>query len=202
MIKSIIALLFSILFLLAVSVTAGEETETIESIISIDAINWNNLAKVLPEKIEGFESGELDGGTFSMANPTDQSSKISHSSVERKFTKKMEDGSYKIFKIMIMDSGLNKMMITPYLIHMEYDTPDGYMKWTTVDKRKTALIIDKDKGEIDKIHLFTILAGRLIISIEGNEKTTVEENKGIAGLVDYDALNGFLKPSVLTEDKK
>ena len=144
MIKLKIVFMFFILFLLTVSVTAGEETDAIESIVSIDAINWNNLAKALPEKIDGFESGELDGGTFNMANPTDPSIKISHSSVERKFTKNMEDGSYKIFKIMIMDSGLNKMMITPFLIHMEYDTPDGYMKWTIVDERKTALIIDKD----------------------------------------------------------
>ncbi len=197
-----VLILSLVLLIPSVSIIAGDETEAIETAASIDAINWNNLAKALPEKIEGFESGDLDGGTFNMTNPTDPSSQMSHSSVERRFTKKLDDGSIKKFKIMIMDSGLNKMMITPFLMHMEYDTPGGYMKWTTVNDRKTALLVDKSKGEIDKIHLFTILADRLIVSVEGNNQTTIEENKENAGLVDFKMLSSLLKSPESTEDKE
>jgi len=193
--------LFSCLILFSGSTMGGDDAKVSDTPEMVDAIDWNKLAELIPENIKGYEAGKLDGGTFSMANPADPSSKISHSSVERKYTKELEDSSLKVFKITIMDSGLNRMMITPFIMHMEYDTPDGYMKWTTVDDRKTALIVDKDEGKIDKIHIFTILADRLIVSVEGNENTTVEESKEIVSQVNFDALSDFFKTSVTTEKK-
>jgi len=160
---------------------------------SVEAINWNTLSKCLPDELEGYKTGKLDGGTYNMDNPASPGQKFSYSNVERPFTVGTKDGDDKEIKISFMDSGLNQMLIAPFMMHMEFDSPDGSMKWTKINDRKSALMIDKDEGKIENIHILTILADRLIVMVEGNELTSVDEVTNIAKKIDYACLDKLLK---------
>ncbi len=154
---------------------------------SAPAIDWNKLAEFLPKEIEGMEAGDLDGGTFSMSSPTNPGEKMSHSNVERRFTQKTKEGR-KSIKFSIMDSGFNQMLLAPFTMNMEYDSPDGYMKWTEIDGRKSSLMVEKDDGEVEQVQVLTIVSERLVVMVEGNERTSVEEITDIAASIDYDGL--------------
>ncbi len=209
-----ILILFALTLGLAFTVWAGDDEEGIpqidpsmmaammQQVKQVKAIDWNQLAGCLPEELAGYKTGKLDGGTMNMDSPTNPGQTFSHSTVERPFTKESKDGETKEIKVTIMDSGLNQMIMAPFLMHMEYDSPDGSMKWTKVKDKKAALMIDKDEGKIEGVHLFTIVADRLIVMVEGDEKASVDEITEIANSIDYDCLDNLLKTADDTKEKE
>ncbi len=152
------------------------------------AINWKELAKFLPEEIKGMKAGDLDGGTFTMADPSNPDQQFSYSTVERDFTTETKEGNDKEIDISIMDSGLNQMMMMPYTMMMEYDTPDGSMKTTEIKGHKAMLIVESDEGKLESHQIIMPIGNRLLVSVQGNELTTLDEITKLAESIDYDKL--------------
>jgi hypothetical protein len=160
---------------------------------SVKVIDWKDLSKLLPEEIKGMEAGDLDGGTFTMADPTNPGQQLSYSFVEREFTAETKKGEGREITIRIMDCGLNQMMIAPFTMMMAYDSPDGSMKTTEIKDHKAWVIVEKDKGEIEGSQIAVLVAGHILVSVEGNELTTLEEMTKLAESIDYDKLAKLVK---------
>ncbi len=160
---------------------------------SVKAIDWKELSKVLPEEIKGMEAGDLDGGTFTMGDPTNPGQQFSYSSVERTFTTETKGKDDKEITIRILDYGLNKMMLAPYTMMMEYDTPDGSMKTTEIKKHRGWVITEKDDGEIENYQIILLVADRVMVMFEGDEQTSLDELTKLAEQFDYDKLAEMAK---------
>lgn len=160
---------------------------------SVKAIDWKKLSKLLPEEIKGMEAGDLDGGTFTMANPTESEQQFSYSSVERGFTAETKEGEEKDITIRIVDGGLSQMMIAPFTMMMEYDSPDGSMKTTEIKGHKGWVIIEKDEGKLESNQIAILVANRILVMVEGNELTTLDEITKLAESIDYEKLEKLVK---------
>lgn len=190
-----------VLFALAVLVVCGpakiwakDQGPTVEARPkAIKAVDWKELAKLLPEEIKGMKAEELEGGTFTMGDPSDPVQQFSYSSVEREFTAETKEGEDKEITIRIMDSGLNQMMIAPYTMMMEYDSPDGSMKTTEIKGHKAMVIVEKDKGELEGHQIIVLAGNRIMVMVEGNELTTLDEIARLAEAIDYDELAKLTK---------
>lgn len=160
---------------------------------AVKAIDWKELSKVLPEEIPGMKAGDVDGGTFTMSDPSSPGQEFSHSSVEREYTAELKDGEEKEIKISIMDSGLNQAMIAPFTMMMEYDSPDGSIKATTFKDYKGWQIVEKEKGEIESTQIVLLISDRVLVSLQGNEHVTMEELTKVAEKIDFDKLAELAK---------
>jgi len=183
---SLLALI--LLCFLSFSAIADEDKE----IKYVKAVDWNELAKILPGEMEGMQTGDLDGGTFSMADPQNPEQQFSYSNVSREYTQG-EDDSEKEIEISITDSGFNQFLLTPFLMTMEYDSPDGSMKSLEIKGQKAKMVIDKEKGVMESSNLMVLVAERFLVLVEGNENITMEEIKKAASMLDYEKLAGLIK---------
>lgn len=173
---------------------AEEAKPTTEAkLTTVKVIDWKDLSKLLPEEIKGMEAGDLEGGTFTMADPTDTDRQLGYSSVERQFIAETKKGEDKEIAIRIMDSGLNQMMIAPFTMMMEYDSPDGSMKTTEIKGHKAWTVVQKDKGEVEGNQVVVLVGGRIMVMVEGNEQTTLDEIAKLAESIDYDKLAKLVK---------
>ena len=187
--KSLPLMLCLILCLVAVTVTAEDE----EQIKAVKAVDWNELAKFLPETIEGLKAGKLDGGSLSIADPENPEQSFSYSSVERRYKSEVKTGKSKKITIHIWDSGFNQLLMAPFMMTFEFDGPDGSVKTVEIGKRKAKLITDKDEGVLESCQVIVLVADRVLVSVEGNELTTVEEITLLAEKIDYDKLAALVK---------
>jgi hypothetical protein len=178
-----------ILCLVAMAATAEDE----KPVKAVKAVDWNELAKFLPETIEGMEAGKLDGGSLSIADPKDPQQPFSYSSVERRFKTEAKAGKSKTISIRIWDSGFNQLLMAPFMMAFEFDGPDGSVKTVDIKKQKAKLITDKDEGVLESCQVVVLVADRILVSVEGNELTTVEEITLLAEKIDYDKLAALAK---------
>lgn len=181
-------LAFILLCFLAFSAVADEDKE----IKHVKAVDWNELAKILPGGLFGMIVGDIDGGTFSIADPQNPGQQFSYSNVSREYTKG-KDESEKEIKITITDSGLNQFLLTPFLMTMEYDGPNGSLKSIEIKGQKAKLVTDKEKGVIESCNLMVLVAERFLVVFEGNENITIEEIQEAASKLDYEKLAGLAK---------
>ena len=85
--RAIVSLIVGVL-LIFTAVSFAEEGEKMVRPKAVKAIDWSILGQFLPEKVEGWKAGDLDGGTMNMADPTNPSSMFSYSSVEKTYKAK------------------------------------------------------------------------------------------------------------------
>ena len=188
--NSRLLLAFILLCFLAFSAVADEDKE----IKYVKAVDWNELAKILPGGLFGMIVGDIDGGTLTMADPKNPRQQFSYSNVSRKYTKGKDENEKEI-KITITDSGFNQLLLTPFLMSFEYDSPDGSMKSIEIKDQKAKLVTEKEKGVLESCNLMVLVAERFLVLFEGNENITVEEIKEAASKLDYEKLAGLAKAS-------
>lgn len=163
----------------------------------VEAINWRKLAKLLPKEIDGMESGKLDGGTFNIggqgmaglaalskskgdsADMPDFS--MSYSTVERSYTQKLDNGKKKKLTIRIMDSGMARLMLQPYMMAVEYDTPEGMLKSTKIGDYPAKLMLEFDDDlEVTKTQYMVLVSDRILAQFDGNGNATQDEVEALA----------------------
>ena len=184
-----ISLFAVLLVFLAGAVYAEDEQKDLsKELQAVKAIDWNDLAKLLPEKVEGMEVSKLDGGTMSMADPTNPQNQFSYSSASRSYTTK--DG--KVINLHILDTGFNQFLMTPFMMQMEYDSPDGSVKSTEVQGFPSKLIYDKDEGEVTGVQIISLVSKRVLVTAEGDDETVTKDDiSKLLDLVDYKKLAGM-----------
>ncbi|MDH4157786.1 MAG: hypothetical protein OEW00_10980 [candidate division Zixibacteria bacterium] len=182
-------LLCLLLCLVAVTVTAEDE----EQVKAVKAVDWNELAKFLPEAIEGMRTGKLEGGSLSIPDPDNPQQPFSYSSVERRFKAETKADESKSITVRIWDSGFNQLLMAPFMMAFEFDGPDGSVKTIEIKKQKAKLITNKDEGVLESCQVIVLVAERILVSVEGDELTTVEEIILLAEKIDYDKLAALVK---------
>ena len=128
----------------------------------VDVINWKDLAPLLPASIDGYEAGDLDGGTMTMADPMG-GGQFKYSSVSRIY----KNGKKKI-TITIVDTGYKDILVAPYSYAIEYDSPDGSMKSIKINGFDTKEMIKLDNGEYKSSQLMTLVNKRVLVSFEAD----------------------------------
>lgn len=178
--------LFAVLFVfLAMGAYAEDEQKDLaKELQAVKAIDWNELAKLLPEKVEGMEVGKLDGGTMSMTDPTNEENKFSYSSASRAYTSKDK----KEIRLHILDTGFNQLLMTPFLMQMEYDSPEGTVKSIDMQGAPTKLIYNKDEGKITGVQIISLVAKRILVTGEGDDSVTQDDIAKLIKMIDYKKL--------------
>jgi hypothetical protein len=160
----------------------------------VEAVNWRELAKMLPKAIGEMEPGKIDGGTYnfngaaagattaaSSGEEAEGASSMSYSTVERTYSQELEDGERKELTIRLTDSGIARLMLQPYLMAVEYDTPDGMLKSTKVGDYPAKMMLDFDDDlEVEQTQIMVLVADRILVQFEGNEHTSQAEVEAAA----------------------
>jgi len=162
---------------------------------SNEAINWKALGKFVPETLDGYTAGDLDGGTISMPDPGGSGKQFSHSTVQRTFTRETDDGQTSAISVAIMDTGMAKMLLQSYLMQsqMEYDGPEGSMKSIELDGRPATQVIEYGDSAIDQAVVFTILKDRVVVAVTGEGMEDSAPVLKVAKSIDYDGLEKLIK---------
>lgn len=169
----------------------------------VEAINWRDLAKLLPKNIGDLEAGKIDGGTFNfggagMAGYGDNDDKsadadamqsMSYSTVERTYTKQLDKGSKKI-TVRIMDAGMVRMMLAAFFTTVEYDTPQGMLKSTKIGGYPAKLMLEfNDDMEVEQTQFMVLVSDRILVQVEGNQHCSQDEVKAVATDFPYSKLD-------------
>lgn len=157
-------------------------------------VDWEQLGKFVPDTIDGYVAGELEGGNATTADPA-TGKQMNHSNAQRTFTRETTDGETMAITITIMDTGLAQLLLQPYLsqAQMEYDGPDGSMKSIVVDGRKATQVINYGASAIDQGVIFTILKDRVVVAVNGEGMEDSEPLLAVAKSIDYDGLEKLVK---------
>ncbi len=157
-------------------------------------VDWEQLGKFVPDTIDGYVAGELEGGNATTADPA-TGKQMNHSNAQRTFTRETTDGETMAITITIMDTGLAQLLLQPYLsqAQMEYDGPDGSMKSIVVDGRKATQVINYGASAIDQGVIFTILKDRVVVAVNGEGMEDSEPLLLVAKSIDYDGLEKLVK---------
>ena len=158
------------------------------SMVHIKAISWEKLAACLPASLEGFETGEDDGGTMNMPNPEDPSHSLSYSVIEREYS-----NDDKSIHLEIMDSGLNQLLLAPFMMTMEFDGPDQTIKNAEFAGNPAKLVLNKEDGKVRTAQYLVLVADRLLMAAEGNENVSSDEIKAALEKVDFAKLAELVK---------
>ena len=189
--KLIVIVILSVFFSIFISSKIiAQDEKAIEAAKAIKAIDWNELAKYLPEGIEGFTRSDIDGGTINMTDPMNPSQKISYSAVECDYYNEAED---KEIKITITDSGLNQFLLSPYLMAIEFDGPDGGVKSIEVNGQTAKLFTEKNDGKIEEVKLMAVAGDRIIVVVGGDENCSYDEVLAIANKINLKELSSLIK---------
>ncbi len=174
-----------LLVFLALGAYAEEEQKDLaKELQAVKAVDWNELAKLLPEKVEGMEVSELDGGSMTMADPTNPGNQFSYSSASRAYTSKDK----KEIRLHILDTGFNQLLMTPFMMQMEYDSPEGTVKSAEIQGFPSKLIYQKDEGKITGVQVISLVAKRILVTGEGDETVTEEDIQKLIKMIDYKKL--------------
>jgi len=106
----------------------AEQVEKAAEHDPVDPVNFRELMKLIPRKIEGFQGNKPKGSTGSLGGAA-----FAVSSVERQYLNREEE---KRLKISIVDTGYNRafiMMQLGWWLNMEYDSTEGFLKAVKVD---------------------------------------------------------------------
>ena len=158
------------------------------STVHVKAIPWEKLAACLPTSLEGLETGDDDGGTMNMPNPEDPSQSLSYSVIEREYS---NDG--KSIHLQIMDSGLNRLLLAPFMMTMEFDGPDQTIKNAEFAGNPAKLVLNKDDGTVRTAQYLVLVADRLLLAAEGNEHVSSDDLKAALEKVDFAKLTEMVK---------
>ncbi|MDH3892481.1 MAG: hypothetical protein OEV49_15550 [candidate division Zixibacteria bacterium] len=171
----------------------------------VEALNWRELAKLLPKSIGDLEAGKIDGGTFNfdgaaagMAgyggtdDKTAQSAEtpsMSYSTVERSYTKQLDKGQKKI-TLRVMDSGMVKMMLAAFFSAVEYDTPEGMLKSTEISGYPAKVMLQfNDDMDVEQTQFMVLVSERILVQVEGNQHVSQDEVKAVASDFPYNKLD-------------
>lgn len=161
----------------------------------VEAVNWRELAKLLPKSVSGMEPGKIDGGTYNIgsagaAGASGDASEgeaavgagsMSYSTVERTYSKDLEGGGRKEITIRLTDSGIARMMLQPFLLAIEYDTPDGLLKSTKIGGFPAKMMLDYDDDlEVEQTQYMVLVSDRILVQFEGNEYASQDEVESAA----------------------
>jgi len=184
MLKTFGMFAFLFVFLALGAFAVDEQKDLAKELQAVKAIDWNELAKLLPEKVEGMEVGKLDGGTMNMADPTNPENKFSYSSASRAYTTKDK----KEIRLHILDTGFNQLLMTPFMMQMEYDSPEGTVKSIDVQGVPTKLIYEKEENKITGVQIISLVSKRILVTGEGDENVTADDITNMIKLIDYKKL--------------
>ena len=181
----LLALAICAILLSGTAVFAGDAEA--EKMADFKAVNWQDLGNLLPDKIEGMEADDLDGGTLNMPNPNNPAQQMSYSAVDRTYFKKTDKGKKKI-TLRITDTAFNQFLMAPFMMSMEYDSPDGSVKSIELEGHKAKLFTQKEKGEITEVQILLLVNERFLVGVEGNDLVTIDEAKEILKKIDLEKL--------------
>jgi len=179
----------AILMLLVVAGAGADDDKP--AVKNIKAINWEDLGSCLPDKVEGMDVGEVDGGSLEMTDPSDPKTKISYSTANRIYTAtKNKDKSV---TLNILDSNFYQFLLMPFMMAMEIDTPSGSVKSDKVADFPAKVIIQKDEGEITGISYLILVSERILVSAEADENVAPKEIENLLEKVDFEKLAKLTK---------
>lgn len=147
---------------------------------AVEVIGWRELAKLLPKEVEGMEAGKLDGGTYKFGGPTGESDTVTqalsmlgggtnYSSVERRFIKKIEGKTEARLTFRIIDAGVVRAMLAPFLTTMEYDRTDGLLKNVEINGHKGKLMQKfNDDMDVTETQYMVLIGDRVMVQIDAN----------------------------------
>ena len=151
-------------------------------------IDWKTLSEFLPKQIKGLLAGDIDGGTFTWGDPDDSEQTTNYSSVERDYSSENVLGRVRQITVRIVDCALNRMMLAPYIDTAEYDDSDGSLKAATIKGHPARLITELDNGRLERNRVILLVGNRILVMVEGNNQTTLEEMIKVAEKLDLDGL--------------
>lgn len=176
----------------------------------VEAINWRELAKLLPKSIGDLEAGKLDGGTFNFGgagmagygasegknSDSDEMPSMSYSTVERSYTKRLDKGQKKL-TLRIMDSGVVRMMLAAFFSSVEYDTPQGMLKSTKIAGYPAKLMLEfNDDMDVEQTQYMVLVSDRILVQVEGNQYCSQDEVKAVASDFPYKKLENSAESKV------
>lgn len=160
----------------------------------VEVIDWKDMQGLLPDAMEGYEAGKVDGGTMSMMDPMG-GGQFKYSTVTRTYKK-----DNKKITISIVDTGYRDMLMAPYTMAMEYDGPDGSMKSVEVNGYASKEMIQLDDGEVKSAQLMTLVHKRVLVMFEAKGEASLDEVKGIAGKFNFAKLEELAKAGDTEEE--
>ena len=180
----------------------------------IDVIGWRDLAKLLPKEIAGMEKGKIEGGTFTMGGnmgsmmPDSLKGTVaaagladSYSSAARTYTQELDDGGRKTITVRVMDAGIARAMLAPFLIAVEYDTPDGIMKSVEINGHPARLMQTFDEDlNVTETQYMVLVGDRVLVQFEGNENADQSEVEAQMKGFPWDDLAAMTKTSVESKE--
>jgi hypothetical protein len=182
--KNLLVVVLVVLIPLALAAGSDEnETGAEAKVETPKIITWQQLAEFIPDSLDGYAAGDLDGGTLSFADPSEPSKKLYYSTASRPFTTEE-----RTIHIALMDSGLNPMLLAPYLMHLEYDSPEGSMKLAEVKGHRAMKLTEKDEGVVTSRQVVVLIAERIVLTVEGTGGLGDEEVMKIVLVMDIDGL--------------
>lgn len=184
--RALIASVVGLLLLIAPAIADEGKKEVAPK--AVKAIDWNKLAEFLPAKVEGMKVGDLDGGTMTMADPTNPSAMFSYSTVERTYK-----GKGKEITLRILDTGLNQLLMASYMMAFEYDSPEGSMKTIDFAGHKAKMILEKERGKVTETQIMFLVSGRLLFAAEGEEGVTKEDIEALVTGIDFAKMGKLVK---------
>ncbi|MBN2226686.1 MAG: hypothetical protein JW763_04925 [candidate division Zixibacteria bacterium] len=181
-----------VLAMLALTLTIGAGAADDQPVVkNIKAVNWEELAGCLPDKVEGLHAGEIDGGTITMADPTNPQTQMSYSAANRTYYKgKDEDDG---ITLTILDSNLYQFLLMPFMMAIEIDTPNGSVKSTKLGDFPSKVIIEKDDGEITGVTCLVLISERILVSAEGDDSVSQDDVESLIKKVDFEKLASLVK---------
>lgn len=182
----------------------------------VKVIGWRDLAKLIPKEMDGMEAGKIEGGTYTFggnnSNMPDSMKDTyqmmglanSYSSAQRTFTKELEDGNVQSFTIRLMDSGLARALLAPYMMAVEYDTPDGLLKSTEIAGFPAKMMQEYDDDlEVTSTQYMVLVNDRVLAHFEGNEFFDADKVKSQAESFPFVTLKDMSKSNAAeTEAEK
>jgi hypothetical protein len=181
-------LLFASIFVLVLSSVAfASDEEKAKEIMAADAIDWNKLSTCLPGEVKGMEVGDVDGGSMSMADPTNPGKTFSYSYAERTYT-----AGKKEIILRITDTFYSTMLTMGYMMAIEMDTPDGSVKTVKVGDQTAKRMQNKEKGKVTSSQYLILVSERVLVMAESDAEATTDEIEALLVLIDFEKLNGMI----------
>lgn len=176
-----------LLFIMSSLLMAGDE-EKAQEVMHAKAIDWNSLGDCLPAEVDGMEAGDLDGGSMSMADPSNPGTTFSYSFAERTYTK----GKTGI-TLRITDTGYSQMLTMPYMMAFEMDTPDASIKSVKVAGHDAKRIQNKEKGKVISTQYLILVSERVLVMAENDGGAGPEDIEQMLGKINFEKLGSLAK---------
>ncbi len=186
--KRMFGMLAVLILALTLSAGAADDKPVLKN---IKAVNWEELAGCLPDKVEGMNVGKVDGGTINMTDPTNPQNQMSYSAANRTYSKGKDEK--KSVTLTILDSNLYQFLLMPFMMAIEMDTPTGSVKSTKIGDIPAKVIIKKDEGEITGVSYLILISERILVSAEGDGNFSQDEVESLVKKVDFEKLAALVK---------